>query len=31
MQVTVWTYIGIFSAAYWFVFWVLPVIDGEHR
>lgn len=29
MEVTFWAYIGIFAAAYWFVFKLLPWIDGE--
>ena len=29
MQVTIWTYIGIFSASYWFVFKLLPFVEGQ--
>ena len=31
MEVTIWTYIGIFAAAYWFVFKLIPWIEGENK
>lgn len=31
MEVTVWTYIGIIASAYWFVFKLIPWIEGDKR
>lgn len=31
MEITIFTYIGVFVTVHWFVFRFLPLIEGEHR
>ena len=31
MDVTIWTYIGVFASAYWLVFKLVPWIEGEGK
>lgn len=31
MEVTIFTYIGVCTVAYWFVFGILPWLEGEKK